>query len=128
LDIQNYQGHDGHSTQQEICPCQPQNKALQRKSPPGRQVKRAAAKQSTNKGLMKAVQPGAALAAIVGTKPLPRIEITKRLWDYIKEHGLQDAQNKRMINADAKLQPLFGGQEQVSILEPKLMSRMCSKG
>jgi upstream activation factor subunit UAF30 len=85
---------------------------------------KAATKQSTNKGLMKAVQPSAELAAIEGKKPLPRTEITKRLWDYIREHGLQDAQNKRMINADAKLQPLFGGQEQVSMLElPKLVSQ-----
>jgi chromatin remodeling complex protein RSC6 len=86
--------------------------------------KKAAAKQPTNQGFMKAVQPSAELAAIVGKKPLPRTEITKKIWDYIKAHGLQDAQNKRMINADAKLQPLFGGQEQVSMLElPKLISR-----
>jgi chromatin remodeling complex protein RSC6 len=86
--------------------------------------KKAAAKQPANQGLMKAVQPSAALAAIVGTKPLPRTEITKKLWDYIKAHELQDAQNKRMINADTKLLPLFGGQEQVSMLElPKLVSR-----
>ena len=86
--------------------------------------KKVAAKQPTNQGLMKAVQPSAELAAIVGTKPLPRTEITKKIWDYIKEHGLQDPQNKRMINADEKLRPLFGGQDQVSMLElPKLVSR-----
>ena len=86
--------------------------------------KKAAAKRTTNQGLLKAVQPSAALAAIVGNTPLPRTEITKRLWDYIKAHGLQDAQNKRMINADTKLLPLFGGHEQVSMLElPKLVSR-----
>lgn len=86
--------------------------------------KKATPKQTTNQGLMKAVQPSAELAAIVGSTPLPRTEITKRIWDYIKAHGLQDAQNKRMINADAKLRPLFGGQEQVSMLElPKLVSR-----
>lgn len=88
--------------------------------------KKAAAKQATSQGqgLMKAVQPSTELAAIVGQTPLPRTEITKRIWDYIKEHGLQDAQNKRMINADTKLLPLFGGQEQVSMLElPKLVSR-----
>jgi upstream activation factor subunit UAF30 len=89
-----------------------------------KQARKTAAKQTTNTGLMKAVQPSAALAAIVGTQPLPRTEITKRLWDYIKAHGLQDAQNKRLINADTKLLPLFGGQEQVSMLElPKLVSR-----
>jgi chromatin remodeling complex protein RSC6 len=86
--------------------------------------KKVAAKQPTNQGLMKAVQPSAELAAIVGNKPLPRTEITKKIWDYIKAHGLQDATNKRMINADAKLQPLFGGQNQVSMLElPKFVSR-----
>ena len=90
--------------------------------------KKAAAKQPTNQGLMKAVQPSAELAAIVGTTPLPRTEITKKIWDYIKAHGLQDAQNKRMINADTKLLPLFDGQEQVSMLElPKLVSRLCNK-
>jgi chromatin remodeling complex protein RSC6 len=73
---------------------------------------------------MKAVQPSPALAAIVGTHPLPRTEITKRLWDYIKAHGLQDAKNKRLINADATLRPLFDGQDQVSMLAlPKLVSR-----
>jgi chromatin remodeling complex protein RSC6 len=81
-------------------------------------------KQTSNQGLMKAVQPSAALAAIVGTQPLPRTEITKRLWDYIKAHGLQDTKNKRLINADATLRPLFDGQDQVSMLDlPKLMSR-----
>jgi chromatin remodeling complex protein RSC6 len=85
---------------------------------------KAAAKQTPNQGLMKAVQPSAELAAIVGNQPLPRTEITKRLWDYIKAHGLQDAQNKRLINADATLRPLFGGQDHVSMLElPKLISR-----
>src|SRR6267142_2255836 len=87
-------------------------------------AKNTAAKQTTSHGLMKAVQPSAELAAIVGTTPLPRTEITKRLWDYIKEHGLQDAKNRRMINADAKLRPVVGGQEQVSMFDlPKLVSR-----
>jgi chromatin remodeling complex protein RSC6 len=70
------------------------------------------------------VRPSAELAAIVGRDPLPRTEITKRLWDYIKAHGLQDAQDRRRINADAKLQPIFGGQQQVSMFElAKLVSR-----
>jgi len=64
---------------------------------------------SAPSGLFKAVQPSAALAAIVGSTPLPRTEITKRLWAYIKEHGLQDAKNRRMINPDAKLQPVVAG-------------------
>ena len=84
----------------------------------------AAATQPPQQGLFKAVQPSAALAAIVGPQPLARTEITKRLWAYIKAHGLQEATNKRMINADATLRPLFDGQEQVSMLElPRLVSR-----
>jgi chromatin remodeling complex protein RSC6 len=83
-----------------------------------------AAERRQNSGLMKAVQPSAELAAIVGHAPLPRTEITKRLWDYIKEHGLQDAKDRRMINADTKLRPMFGGQEQISMFDlPKLVSR-----
>jgi len=56
---------------------------------------------------MKAMTPSAALAAIVGAKPLPRTEVTKQVWAYIKKHGLQDAVNRRMINADAKLKEIF---------------------
>jgi chromatin remodeling complex protein RSC6 len=79
---------------------------------------------SGHSGLFKEVQPSAELAAIVGSTPLPRTEITKRLWAYIKAHGLQDAKNKRMINPDAKLQPVVGGQEPISMFDlPKLVSR-----
>ena len=79
---------------------------------------------SAQSGLFKEVQPSAELAAIVGSTPLPRTEITKRLWAYIKEHGLQDAKNRRMINPDAKLQPVVGGQEQISMFDlPKFVSR-----
>ena len=75
-------------------------------------------------GLQKAVRPSAALAAIVGQEPLPRTEITKKLWDYIKAHGLQDAQNKRQINADATLEPIFGGKTSISMFElAKLVSQ-----
>ena len=70
---------------------------------PRRGKQQATTKRTQAHGLMKAVQPSAELAAIVGHTPLPRTEITKRLWDYIKEHGLQDAKNRRMINADAKV-------------------------
>ena len=61
--------------------------------------------------------PDAALAAVVGTKALPRTEVVKKLWSYIKRNGLQDTQNKRMINADKKLGDLFGGKKQVSMFE-----------
>ena len=72
---------------------------------------------------MKPVQPDAALAAIVGSSPLPRTEIIKKLWEYIKKHDLQDKANKRNINADDKLKPIFGGKAQVSMFEMnKLLS------
>ena len=82
------------------------------------------AERRQNRGLMKAVQPSPELAAIVGHTPLPRTEITKRLWDYIKEHNLQDAKNRRMINADTKLRSVFDGQDQIFMFDlPKLVSR-----
>jgi len=72
---------------------------------------------------MKPVQPDAALAAIVGSKPLPRSEMTKKLWDYIKKNGLQDPAKKTMINADDALKVVFGGKKQVSMFEmTKLVS------
>ena len=77
-----------------------------------------------SQGLQKPVRPSAELAAIVGHDPLPRTEITKKLWDYIKAHGLQDAQNKRQINADAALEPIFGGKKSISMFElAKLVSQ-----
>ncbi|MBL8726514.1 MAG: SWIB/MDM2 domain-containing protein [Planctomycetes bacterium] len=76
-----------------------------------------------NPALMKPVQPDDVLGAIVGTKPMPRSEITKKLWDYIKKNGLQDTKNKRNINADEKLKPVFGGKAVVSMFEmTKLVS------
>jgi upstream activation factor subunit UAF30 len=79
-------------------------------------------KTNTAKGkaagaLAKPVQPDEALAAVVGSHPLPRTEITKRVWEYIRQHHLQDAQNRRNINADDKLQALFGGKTQVTMFE-----------
>jgi chromatin remodeling complex protein RSC6 len=77
-----------------------------------------------NPALAKPVQPDEILAAIVGTDPLPRSEVTKRLWDYIKAHQLQDANNRQRINADDKLRPVFDGRDQVSMFEmTKLVSR-----
>lgn len=88
------------------------------------QDSRAGAGQAPKRGLLRAVQPSAALAAIVGDEALPRTEITKRLWEYIKAHGLQDEQNKRLINADTKLRQVFGGKDQVSMFElAKLVSQ-----
>jgi len=72
---------------------------------------------------MKPVQPDEALAKIVGSKPLPRGELTKKIWDYIKKHKLQDAKQKKMINADDSLKAVFDGKKQVSMFEmTKLVS------
>ena len=70
-----------------------------------------------NSALQRPVQPDAALAAVVGNKPQPRTEITKKMWDYIKANGLQDSEDRRQINADAKLKPIFNGKSQVSMFE-----------
>jgi len=72
---------------------------------------------------MRPVQPDDKLAAVVGSKPLPRSELTKKLWDYIKKHGLQDKIKKTQINADDTLRPVFNGKSQVSMFEmTKLVS------
>jgi upstream activation factor subunit UAF30 len=68
-------------------------------------------------GLQKPYMPSAALAEIVGNKAMPRTEVVKKLWAYIKSHKLQDSKNKRMINADAKLKPIFSGLNQVTMFE-----------
>ena len=69
------------------------------------------------KGLAAEVTPSSELAAVIGSNPMPRSEVTKKVWDYIKANGLQDQQNKRMINADDKLRVIFGGKDQVSMFE-----------
>ena len=71
-------------------------------------AKAATAKAGTSNALSKPVQPSTELAQVVGSEPLPRSEVTKRIWAYIKEHNLQNPQNKREIIADSKLQPIFG--------------------
>jgi upstream activation factor subunit UAF30 len=77
-----------------------------------------------NAAFMKPVQPDAVLGAIVGTEPLPRSEITKRLWHYITSYGLQDATNRRQINADDAMRALFDGKDSVTMFElPKCVSR-----
>jgi chromatin remodeling complex protein RSC6 len=75
------------------------------------------AKRAPNQAFMREMQPSTELAAIVGSKPIPRTEITKKVWDYIKRNNLQDSKNKRMINADDKLRPVLGGKKQVSMFE-----------
>jgi upstream activation factor subunit UAF30 len=74
-------------------------------------------KRAPNPAFMKPMQPDDTLAAVVGNKPMPRTEVTKKLWGYIKKNNLQDAKERRMINADDKLRPVFGGKRQVSMFE-----------
>lgn len=76
-----------------------------------------AATRKANPALMKPVQPDAVLAAVVGSTAQPRSEITKKIWDYIKKHSLQDAKNKRNINADDKLKAVFGGKDSATMFE-----------
>lgn len=90
-------------------------------------VKKAAeapkAVRKPNAAFMKPLTPSAILAAVVGSTPLPRTEVTKKVWEYIKKHNLQNAANKRNIDADEKLKAVFGGKKQVSMFEmTKLIS------
>lgn len=85
-------------------------------------AKKPAAKRKPNAAFMKAMTPSAVLAAVIGASPMPRTEVTKKVWDYIKKNKLQDAVNRRMINADEKLRALFQ-KAQVSMFEmTKLIS------
>ena len=81
-----------------------------------KRAKKAAARKP-NAAFMKPVTPSASLAEVVGTKPIPRTEVTKRLWAYIKKNKLQDATNRRMIKADATLKSVFGGKSTVNMFE-----------
>jgi len=93
------------------------------KKPAAKKAAKPKAKRTPNAGFMKAMTPSAMLAAVVGAGPLPRTEVTKKVWEYIKKNKLQDAGNKRMINADEKLRGIFD-KDQVSMFEmTKLISR-----
>jgi chromatin remodeling complex protein RSC6 len=90
-------------------------------------AKKPAAKKSARKpnaAFMKPMQPDATLAAVVGNKPVPRTQVVKKLWAYIKDNGLQDKKQKTMINADDKLKEVFGGKKQVSMFE---MTKLVNK-
>jgi chromatin remodeling complex protein RSC6 len=89
-----------------------------------KKVVKKAAKRVPNAAFMRPMQPDAALGAVVGNTPIPRTEITKKLWGYIKKNGLQDAKERRMINADDKLKPVFGGKGKVSMFE---MTKLVNK-
>ena len=98
-------------------------KAAPKKAASKKAAKKPAAKRKPNAAFMKAMTPSGALAAVVGNNPLPRTEVTKKIWDYIKKNKLQDSINRRLINADEKLKQVFGGKRQVSMFEmTKLVS------
>lgn len=95
--------------------------------------KKSTAKKSEGKGggsaFMAPLQPDDTLAAVVGKDPLPRTEVTKRVWDYIRSNNLQDPKDKRTIRADAKLKPVFGGKDSVTMFElTKLVNAHLKKG
>ncbi|MCC6277583.1 MAG: SWIB/MDM2 domain-containing protein [Oligoflexia bacterium] len=81
-------------------------------------------KRKVNSAFMKPLTPSAQLSEVVGSKAIPRTEVVKKLWAYIRKHKLQDAKNRRMINADDNLKPIFGGKKQVSMFE---MTKYVSK-
>src|SRR4249920_1278746 len=102
----------------------PAKKAPAKKAPAKKPAaKKSAAKRKPNAAFMKPMTPSAMLAAVVGSMPMPRTEVTKKIWDYIKKNKLQDAINRRLINADEKLRAVFGGKGKVSMFEmTKLVS------
>ena len=99
-------------------------KATKKKATAKKATKKKATKRKPNAAFMKPVTPNEKLAAVVGAAPLPRTELTKKLWIYIKKYGLQDKKNRRMINADDKLKAVFGGRGQVSMFD---MTKLVSK-
>ena len=98
--------------------------AKKKKSTRRKAAKRGGAKRKPNAAFMKPMQVDAALGAVVGNTPIPRTEVTKKLWQYIKRNGLQDQRERRMINADDKLRAVFGGKSKVSMFE---MTKLVSK-
>ncbi|HUQ66001.1 MAG TPA: SWIB/MDM2 domain-containing protein [Flavitalea sp.] len=100
-------------------------KKAAKKSAPKKAAKKAAPKKKAakksarkpNAAFMAPLTPSPSLAEVVGSKPIPRTEIVKKIWEYIKKNNLQDKKNRRMINADAKLKPMFGNKDQISMFE-----------
>lgn len=96
-------------------------KAAPKKAAKKKVAKKAAPKKKTarkpNPAFMKPLTASAALAEVIGSKPMPRTEIVSQIWKYIKKNNLQDKKNRRMINADAKLKPVFGSKSQISMFE-----------
>jgi upstream activation factor subunit UAF30 len=100
----------------------PMKKAATKKS--AAKAKKPAAKRKPNAAFMKPMNVSSTLASVIGSNPMPRTEVTSKLWGYIKKNNLQDKTNRRMINADDKLREVFGGKKQVSMFE---MTKLVSK-
>ena len=99
-------------------------KKTARKAAKGSKKKTGGRKRTATAAFMRPVAPDGTLAEVVGSKPIPRTEVTKRLWAYIKKNGLQDKKNRRMINADSTLKAVFGGKSSVNMLE---MTKLVNK-
>jgi chromatin remodeling complex protein RSC6 len=112
-------------------PAKAAKKAAPKKAAPKKAASKGSAKKSARKpnaAFMAPLTVSSDLAEIIGDKPMPRTEITKKMWDYIKKNNLQDKKNRRMINADEKLKTVFGGKNQVSMFElPKLVNSHVKK-
>lgn len=90
----------------------------------GKKKSSSGKKRKPNAAFMAPMTPSSQLSNVVGSNAIPRTEVTKKLWHYIKRKGLQDSKNRRMINADDNLRPIFGGKGQVSMFE---MTRLVNK-
>jgi upstream activation factor subunit UAF30 len=91
--------------------------ASRKRTAPRRAKKTTGRRRSPNPAFMRPLQPSPKLAAVVGNSPMPRTQVISKLWAYIKRNGLQDSRNRRAINADEKLRPLFGGRSQVTMFD-----------
>ena len=102
----------------------PKKAAVKKKAAPKKKVAKKKSARKPTAAFMRPLTPSAALGAVIGTKGVPRTEAVKKIWVYIKANKLQDAKNRRMINADAKLKLVFGGKAQVSMFDmAKYMSK-----
>jgi len=99
-------------------------KSAAKKKKTRRVKKKSGVKRKPNAAFMRPMTISPQLGTVIGTSPMPRTEVTKKLWGYIKRKGLQDAKNRRMINADENLRPIFGGKSQVSMFD---MTKLVSK-
>jgi upstream activation factor subunit UAF30 len=100
------------------------SKATKKAAPKKKATVKKKTKRKPNAAFMKPLHPSPMLALVIGPSPQPRTQVTKKIWDYIKKHKLQDSANRRMINADEKLKSVFGGKKKVSMFE---MTKLVSK-